>query len=427
VSGDICLVTNVSLGINCGIVRRWAIGLGLAVAAGSLAGAWPAETAPASAPSATKGAKPLYGIVGEWRRDARLARLDPRSLRPLRGPKLDIVDFVSTWAFSPGRSRLALGTACQAGISLGTLQLVDLRRMRPVGCFAVGPVAAAAWVQSNRLLVIAYSPLQILLIDPNAGRIVRQTPIGGAAPAEIARVGDRLVVLTRRTRDEPERLVVADARGSVRSVGIPIRSAGDLVVDRRARRAYVVSTGAVAEVDLDTLEVADHELREHVSLRMRRLAVLTPTAQAKEVSLTIRRAFWVGGGVIAFTGYDATIEGRRVSARPVGLKLIDTRNWTVRTVNGQVSLAVLAGNVLLATGGPEIGLVAYDFRGAKRYQLFVGRHVDVTETYGGRAYIHVVGGKPVPKVIDVRSGRALAKPQTPLNLLLVERARWRTP
>lgn len=398
----------------------------LAVAAGSLAATTSSHTEPASPMAATKDPRPLYGIVGEWRRDARLARLDPRSLRPLHGPKFEVVDSVNAWAFSPDRSRLALGTACQAGISLGTLQLVDLRRMRPVGCFALGPVAAAAWAQTNRLVVIAYSPLQIFLIDPSAGRIVRQTPIGGAGPAEIARVGDRLVVLTRRTRGEPERLVVADARGSVRSVDIQIRSAGDLVVDPGGRRAYVVSAGAVAEVDLDTLAVADHELREHVSARRRRLAAFFgPTARTKEVSLAIRRALWLGGGLIAFTGYDATIDGRRVSGQPVGLKLIDTRTWTVRTVNGQVSLAVLAGHVLLATGGRE-GLIAYDSRGAKRYQLFGRRHVAVTETYRGRAYVYV-GSKPVPKVIDVRTGRVLAGRQARRNLLLVERARWGTP
>jgi hypothetical protein len=396
----------------------------LVVAVSSLAATRTSHTAPAFSMTATKGPRPLYGVVGEWRQ-AKLARLDPRSLRPLRGPTLDVLDSVGAWAFSPDRSRVALGAACQAGLSLGTLQLVDLRRMREVGCFGIGPVAAAAWSRPDRLLVVAYSPLRIFLIDPRAGRILRQAPIDGAGPAEIARVGDRLVVLTKRALGEPERLVVADARGSARSVDIGVRGASDLVVGSGGRRAYVVSTETVAEVDLDRLAVADHEVREHVSARGRRLSALGPTARAKEVSLAFRRALWVGGGLIALTGYDATIEGRRISSRPVGLKLIDTRTWTVRTVNDQVSNAVLAGAVLLTTGGRE-GLAAYDARGVKRYQLFGGRHVAVMETYGGRAYMNV-GSKFVPKVIEVRTGRVLARPQARLNLLLVEQARWRTP
>jgi hypothetical protein len=196
-------------------------------------------------------------------------------------------------------------------------------------------------------------------------------------------------------------------------------------VDDGGRRAYVVSTSAATEVDLNTLAVADHELREHVSARGRRLAALGPTARAKEVLLTQRRALWVGSGLIALTGSDTTIEGRRFSSRPVGLKLIDTRTWTVRTVNDRVTNAVLAGAVLLATGGRQ-GLAAYDVRGIKRYQLFGGRRVAVLETYGGRAYM-IVGSKAVPKVIDVRTGGVLARAQAPLNMLLVEEARWRTP
>jgi hypothetical protein len=415
-------------------VRRWGIGLAVVAVAAACFTLRPSQ--PAAAPALlAKSPRPLYGIVGEWGNGARLARLDPRSLRPLRGPTLEMLDAVEGWAFSPDRSRLAVGTACQAGLSLGTLQLIDLRRMRPVGCFGIGPVAAAAWPRRDRLLVVVHSPLRIFLIDPGAGRIVRHAPIEGAGPAEIARVGDRLVVLTRRTPGEPVRVAVAEARGNVRSVEIAMPGASDLVADPRARRAYVVSTGAVAEVDLDTLAVADHELQEHVSARGRRLAALGPTARAKEVSRAFRQALWVGGGQIAFTGSDTTFEGRRISSRPVGLKLIDTRTWTVRTVNDQVSNAVLAGGVLLTKGGRE-GLAAYDARGVKRYELFGGRNVAVMEAYGGKAYLYVyVRSKPVPKVIDVRTGRALAGSaphslagrQPPLNLLLVERARWPTP
>jgi hypothetical protein len=396
----------------------------LVVAVSALAATPMSDTEPAFSMTATKGPRPVYGVVGEWL-DTKLARLDPRSLRPLRGPTLDVLHSVDAWAFSPDRSRLALGAACQAGLSLGTLQLVDLGRMREVGCFGIGPVAAAAWSRPDRLLVVAHSPLRIFLLDPSAGRILRQTPIEGAGPAVIARVGRRLVVLTKRALGESERLVVVDARGSARSVDIGIRSASDLVVGPGGHRAYVVSADAVVEVDLDTLAVADHELREHVSARGRRLAALGPTARAKEVLLTHRRALWVGGRLIALTGSDTTIEGRKFSSRPVGLKLIDTRTWMVRTVNDQVGNAVLAGAVLLATGGRE-GLAAYDVRGVKRYQLFGGRHVAVLETYGGRAYM-IVGSKAVPKVIDVRTGRVLVRPQARLNMLLVEQARWRTP
>jgi hypothetical protein len=397
-------------------VRRWGIGLAaLAVAAVSLGATRPSHTEPAFSTAAAKDPGPLLGIVGEWR-DARLARLDPRSLRPLRGPKLELFDGPSAWAFSPNRSRLALGTACQAGVSLGTLQLVDVRRMRPLACFAVGGLRAIAWPTPNRLLAVAHSPLQVVVIDVRARRIVQRTPLEGVWLSS-ARAGDRLLGLTGRTFDESEKLVVVDSRGSVRSVGVEAPLAKDVVVDPNGLRAYLVSGATVAEVDLDTLAVAHHELRERVSLFGRVLAWLVPAAQAKEFHRETRRTLWLGGGLIASFGSDVTTDGRRFRSTPLGLRLIDTRSWTVRMVDEQVSFALLAGDVLLAAGAKEIGLVAYDLRGTKRFQLFRGRSVAPIESYGGKAWIEV--GRPVFQIVDVRTGRTLGR--GPLPTLLVDR------
>jgi hypothetical protein len=393
------------------------IALALAVVTAGLAAARPSHTEPAVSVPAVKDPKPLFAIAGEWR-DQKLVRVDPRSLRPLPGPNLEIFNGLSAWAFSPNRSRLALGTGCQAGVSLGTLQLVDVRRMRPVACFAIGDLRAIAWPTPNRLLAVAHSPLQVVLIDVRARRIIHRTPLEGVW-LSAARAGGRLIVLTGRSVDEPERLVVADARGSVRSVGVEAPHASDFVVSPGGRRAFLVSSGTVAEVDLDTLQVSYHELSERMSLFGRVLAWLVPTAQAKEIRREMRRTLWVGGGLIASFGSDVTIDGRRFTSAPVGLRLIDTRTWTVRMVDEQVSFALLAGDVLLAAGAKEIGLVAYDLNGAKRFQLFRGRSLAPVETYRGRAYVHV--GRPAPQVVDVRTGRVVGPRRAPIPTLLVER------
>jgi hypothetical protein len=399
-------------------MQRRGIALALAVAVAGLAAVQPSQPETAFAPLATTDPRPLLGIVGELGRDQELVRIDPRSLRPLRGPRVEIFNGFGAWAFAPNRSRLALRTGCQAGVSLGTLQLVDVRRMRPDGCFAIGHVEALAWPRPSRLLVAASSPLQIMMIDPRTRRILARTPVEGV-PAGTARAGNRLLVLTGPTIRQPQRLVVADARGDVRSVAVEVPPASDLVVDSSGTRAYLVSTGTVAEVDLDTLTVAHHELRERTSVLGRLLAWLVPAAQAKEFHRETRRALWLGGGSIASFGSDATIDGRMVSSRPMGLKLIDTRTWTVRTVDDQVSVAELAGDVLLATGAREIGLVAYDFRGTKRFQLFRGRPLSVFETYGGRAYVYL-DGKLAPQVVDIRTGGSLGTRRAPLPLLLLD-------
>jgi hypothetical protein len=407
----------------CGM-QRVRITLAAAVVATGVAALTP--TQPASAPSATRNAKPLYGIVGEWRRDARLARLDPRSLRPLRARKFEILDSISAWGFSPDRSRIALGTACQAGVSLGTLQLVDLRRMRSVGCYTIGGyVAAVAWPSSDRLLVVTHSPsvgvdVEILVIDSEARRIINRTPLEGVA-LTTARAGDRLVVLTGRTYyGEPQRVLVADARGGIRFVEIEVPNASALVVEPSGRRAYLVSADTVAEVDLDSLAVAYHGLSEQESMLGRFLAWLVPAAEAKIGPREFRGALWLGDGVIASFGGNVTIDGHTVSSVPAGLRLIDTRTWTVRTVDEQVGSAFLAGDVLLATGAKEIGLVAYDRRGAKRFQLFRGQSPVPIATYGTKVWVNV-GRRPVLRVVDVRTRRVLGPRRAPLPTLLVER------
>ena len=358
-------------------------------------------------PHTEPASRPLLGIVGEWG-DARLARIESRSLRPLRGPELDLFDPVGAWAFSPDRSRLALATGCQAGLSLGNLQLVDVRRMRQVGCLAVGYVGALAWPTPNRLLAVASSPLEVLLIDPGALRIIDRTPVEGVGVVGTARAGDRLIVLTGRLsgprRVVPHRLVVAD-RGTVRSVDVGSRASG-LVADSSGRRAFLVSGGAVVKVDLDTLAVAN--LRRSSRQRGR-----------GRVSRETRAALWMGRGLIASFGSDVTVDGRRFRDAPVGLRLIDTRTRTARLVDGKVASAVLAGDVLLATGADEIGLAAYDSRGRKRFQLFRGRSLGVVETFGGRAYVQVAG-KAGLQTVGLRPGRILAVRRAPLPLMLLK-------
>ena len=363
----------------------------------------------AAVPSHTEPpSRPLLGIVGEWG-DARLVRIEPRSLRPLRGPQLDLFDPVSAWAFSPDRSRLALATGCQAGLSLGNLQLVDVRRMRQVGCLAVGYIGALAWPTPNRLLAVANSPLGVLLIDPGALRIIDRTPVEGVGVSGTARAGDRLIVLTGRLSGQrrvvPHRLVVADTRGTVRSVPVGAGASG-LVADPSRRRAFLVSGGAVVKVDLDTLAVANVRRSSRQRGRGR-------------VSRETRGALWMGRGLIASFGSDVTVEGRRFRDAPVGLRLIDTRTRTARLVDGKVASAVLAGDVLLATGADEIGLVAYDSRGRKRFQLFRRRSLGRIETFGGRAYVQVAGKAGV-QTVDLRTGRILAARRAPLPLLLLK-------
>jgi hypothetical protein len=100
------------------LVRTFALGL-----------ATFALLASAAAGAAKKEAAPLYGLLTRSGADD-LVRVDPNSLRPV-GKRLDVGEFRTAWAFSPNRSKLALGWSYTATLGrVGAIRIVDLRRWR---------------------------------------------------------------------------------------------------------------------------------------------------------------------------------------------------------------------------------------------------------------------------------------------------------
>ncbi len=154
----------------------------------------------------------------------------------------------------------------------------------------------------------------------------------------------------------PARLAVADKLGRVRFIRLERIFAGarlesvsphqverqppGLGVDAGGGRAFVVDRGRVAEVDLASLAVSYHELRRSAWIR------LGPAAEAKVSRGYSRFARWLDNDLLAVSGADE--ERRRV--QPAGLLLVDTRSWSVRTVDPGATGFLVAGEALLATG-----------------------------------------------------------------------------
>jgi hypothetical protein len=223
--------------------------------------------------------------------------------------------------------------------------------------------------------------------------------------------------------------VLADAGGGVRAVPLPRIRAGQrlsrgyrggrypmarpgLAVDPEGGRAFVVGApGPVAEVDLASLEVTYHELSQPVSLLGRLRDWIEPPAHAHHPQGPIRQAAWLGNGRIAVWG--ARLHGDEVAESASGVKLVDTRDWTVRTIDDRATdAAVLAGNVLawgpITESGRSIGLAIYSAEGDRRAHLFPGRSVIPRAMTGDRAYF-AVHGQPWPQaaVVDVRTARPI--------------------
>jgi hypothetical protein len=114
--------------------------------------------------------------------------------------------------------------------------------------------------------------------------------------------------------------------------------------------------------------------------------------------------------------------GREERNTPAGLRLIDTRSWTVRTIDPDASACSVAGELVLAYGalwdgadqrhiGP--GLTAYSRDGRPVFRLFRDEAVSWVQTAGCFAYAVVERGGAVLDshlyLVDLDAGRVLLK------------------
>jgi hypothetical protein len=418
--------------------------------AASTAATATASGTPAALPSLPSGAAggsaggPVWAIVGDPGR--LLVRLDPRTLRPLPGRRLVLADTVGGHAWSPDRTMLVLGDNDQ-----DALHLVDARRMRTLGKMwldAPGPAQWMGWLGARRLLAVVDWPLGdpgtelgdsgVVLADPRARRVLHRQNLHGRVHA-VAFAGDRAVLLTGPADGiGMASLAVVDDRGRVRTAPLRAVSVGykepaehtadsvteqrlaGLAVDRAGGRAFVVGAGApIAEVDLATLRVAYHGLSQPVSLLRRLAGWFVPAAEAKLVNGPLREACWLGDGVLAVWGFEVKVGARsEVEDTPSGLKLVDTRGWTVRQVHPEATMVRWRGGRLLAFGvrwydqqrPGGIGLTVFGPGDRRPLRFFKDRPVHEVHVHGDLAYAVDWGSdtrKSEVAVVDLRAGRVL--------------------
>jgi hypothetical protein len=414
---------------------------GLLLTAGCLGagGRTKPPTVPVTSSGAAAGGQLLGAIWREGPTSLKLARLDPRSLEPLPKKQLDLRGPWWVLSVAPDRSMAVLGNEAR-----GKLAVVDLAAMRSLGTIGVKSLAwteTSRWIGRSRLLLIMGEATMsghsdMLTLDPHARRVLQRQRLPGPV-LTAGHLPDGLVLLLTPTKGiGPATLAVVDDDARIRTVTLSEIPAGDesveagaLLVDRRAypglavdpagRRAYVVAAGApVAEVDLTTLRVGYHRLAKPTS-PLRRLANwLVPPAEAKGATDGPgRSARWLGDGLLAVAGSDAeasnTKEGAREVLRPSGLQLIDTRTWTVRTIDPHTSSIELAGGRLFATGyrydsndgvPRGYGLTIYGPGDRRPVHLMGSEEVWGTQLHGDLAYVRHGSGY---SVIDLRTNRVL--------------------
>jgi hypothetical protein len=161
-----------------------------------------------------------------------------------------------------------------------------------------------------------------------------------------------------------------------------------------------------------------------------REAFAPAAAEAKLQSGPERHALWLGDGRLAVWGTDADYKGTdgdpTGESRPSGLQVIDTRDWSVRTLDPGIGQVVRAGDRLVTAGvtthmasadSPTTGdgLWIRTPGPSRPVHLLAGRPVQWFQTYGPYAYVDISdpnggsGQTPGYAVIDTRTGTVVGE------------------
>jgi hypothetical protein len=357
------------------------------------------------------------GILGATfgQRSGTIVRLDPLTLERLGKPLAAVDAPWSATRISP--ALIALGGGAR-------VRIVDPADGRVVSRVAAGsPTHALASAHGNRLLVVSrWNRSVLVLADSASGHVISRRPLGGDLVAGVASKG-RLVLLVGPVSEiGPTRLVVVSARGRVQSAPLAQIEAGSrgpatvgadtarseapgLAVDPAGRHAAIVDgDGRVAIVDLRSLETEMHRV---VTRRL--------SAEQKEISGWQRSVAWLTPSVLAVTGMDY-----RGDARPAGLRLIRTGNWTSRLVQPSANALTVANGAVLAIGNLAhgIGLRAYEPDGRLRYHRFGSEKLTDLAESGGRVYVSSCNSYCY-RVVDPGTGRLLASPNLRRQTVLI--------
>jgi len=299
-------------------------------------------------------------------------------------------------------------------------------------------------------------------IDARRARLLWQQRLGGSLQAGERFRRSLVLVLGPPGRSlGSSRLVTVNPDAQVRSVTLAEIRSGlgrsnkngsdrfvtdvwnpGLAVDAQGAHAFVVQAGErVAEVDLRSMRVRYHTLSEPISLLGRLHDWLEPKAEAKADEGPTRRALWLGHGLLAVTGFDdhAGVDphgGQAEWETPAGLKLIDTRTWSVRTLDPRVTNAVLASGTLLAFGLlwdsrsrtlSGSGFTGYNPDGRRRFHLYGADPISGVQPLGSRILVGGAAGSRIFRrgaLLDARTGRELRRVRFDKGLLAGDQPFW---
>jgi hypothetical protein len=375
-----------------------------------------------------------------------LVRVDPTSLNRV-GRGVNLKGLAGAWSFAPDSRLLAVAVRPTPNAVRETLRFYTVAGLKRAGRGVPlgGAAAAVAWLRPDRLLVSVNEccadpngSSSVVAIDTTARRVVARTLLEGSVLQVASGAGALVLLVGQRNGIGPSRLELFDADGARRTVatdeiaagvkwpddpsGMPIgtRRVPGLALDPTGNRAFVAAPdGLVATVDLASLVVTYHRWTEQSSALDRLARWVTPAAEAKGTNGPALTARWLGGGFLAVAGTDETAflrgDNLQLSSHPLGLRIIDVRDWSASMLDAGADALDVDDGVLLARGSswssdPQsesgMGIAAYGVDRARRFHYLPGQAVWIGFVYRGRAYVSLSGQTEL-KIVDLSSGQAV--------------------
>jgi hypothetical protein len=350
-----------------------------------------------------------------------LFRMNPRTLQQVGRP-IRTFRGGSDLKLSPDGSRLAFADPWRRGARSARIHFVDVARWRSMGVARVGrhPWLTVGWVSRDRLVAVAGEGARqrLLWVDSRTRKVVARRAYAGWTADTLAVPGGLALVLGPREGVGPMRILILDPRGGIRTIAVDgIRAGADyaesggqvltpaVTVDPESGRMYVVAARGllVAELDIASGAVSYHSLGA--------------SASKGNIDVWWRTAAWAGDGRIAVTGDHWPRPRGRLPDGPVpfGIRMIDTRSWSIDTLDPRPDSMHVAGGTVLASGtrwfdagrrSKSTGLLAFDETGRRAFARFRGEMVALLGSRGRLGYVWVRRTRTA-HVIDLDSGRTI--------------------
>jgi hypothetical protein len=276
------------------------------------------------------------------------------------------------------------------------------------------------WASRDRVVAVADDGVgrqRLLWVDARTRKVLARRAYSGWAAYALPIPGGLALQVGPAEGVGPLRILLLDANGGVRTVTLDgIRTGANyddggevltpaVTVDPDGGRLYAVAVRGtlVAEVELATGAVTYHSLGA--------------SAAKGNVEVWWRQAVWAGDGRIALTGDHWPRPRGRLPDGPIplGVRMIDTRSWTIDTLDPRPNSMHVAGGMVLAAGTryfdagertESTGLLAFDASGRRAWTRFRGRPVALLGSRGSLVYAWVRRNHTA-YVLDRDSGRTL--------------------